>query len=362
MEFLTTNLQPLKTGNATYPSSWLRDFKMAKSVVLATGYVSIEALVHLRQSLTENSATSFTLIVGMAMRDGLTAGQLKELGEIHETLVAQNRGGVRIVTTFAFHGKTSLFTSKSDELTAYVGSSNLSGIVPIGNDASRTYEIDLRLSEAATVDGVKDFLNELSTKNSRPLLEVISEIHIVQGVNQAAASATETRYFGSDEFELLRHNHSIGDPIRIGISTASKSSLNDCFGFRKAKSGKLIPRPWYEVQLIVSKGDRTSSVHYPVKCEFFVITDDGFEFVGKTSGDDGKNLSSRGDNRIFGRWIKGKLEEAGVLSFKERATTNTLRAYGNSFLTLQKTEITKYDEKSKMKLPVYIFSFLRDAG
>lgn len=360
MEILATNLEPLVTKFVAYPESWISDFRSATQVTIATGYVSVESLSHMTELVKLRDGLQVKLIVGMAMRDGLTLGQLNNMRELDTLLKSQGRGEVRVVSNFAFHGKVSLFVDKDGGRVSYVGSSNLSGILPINKDDSRTYEIDVKITDSESVTKVEKVLAELTSKSTIPLVEADKNIRIVRGNNDAVFGMKTTKFVTSDEYASLSLNHKIGDLMTIEISTSPGSSLNDYFGARKnSKTGKMTQRDWYEVGLIVSKSDRTASVDYPVLTEFFVVTDDGFEFVGKTSGSDGKNFSSRKNNRIFGRWIKGKLEDAGVLNIGDRVTTQTLLDYGNSKLILQKTKILKYDELRNKQLPVYLLSYPR---
>jgi hypothetical protein len=62
----------------------------------------------------------------------------------------------------------------------------------------------------------------------------------------------------------------------------------------------------------------------------------------RTQGDCFKNLRSKDSLQIFGMWLKGKLEKAGVLKKYDPVTIDTLREYGNSKLTLYKISSTEY--------------------
>jgi hypothetical protein len=363
MEILATNIEPVVTRFIAYPESWISDFKTANQVTIATGYVSVESLSHVTELVKLKDDLHLQLIVGMALRDGLTSGQLKGMRTLDTLLRSQNKGEVSVVSNFAFHGKVSLFIDTNGEKISYVGSSNLSGVLPINKSDSRTYEIDVKITDFESVGKVEKVLSDLITKSTIPLTEAEKNIRIIRGNNDAVFGMKTTKFVTSDEYASLSLNHKIGDLMTIEISTSPGSSLNDFFGSRKnSKTGKKTQRDWYEVGLIVSKSDRTASADFPVLTEFFVVTDDGFQFVGKTSGSDGKNFSSRGNNRIFGRWIKGKLEDAGVLNVGERVTDQTLLEYGNSKLVLQKTEILKFDEEKKKQLPVYLLSYPRSIG
>ena len=72
---------------------------------------------------------------------------------------------------------------------------------------------------------------------------------------------------------------------------------------------------------------------------FDVITDDGWSFKCKVSGDYSKNFRSEGDLKILGKWLKGRLENAGVLKVGEPVTAKTLNDYGRNTFSLTKTTV-----------------------
>jgi len=98
------------------------------------------------------------------------------------------------------------------------------------------------------------------------------------------------------------------------------------------------PRDWYEVELI-SSADVTSNRNYP-RGEFDVLTSDGFAFRGVTNGDNYKNFRSADDLKLLGLWLKGVLEDAGVLSDdpQELVTSETFEEYGNSVLRVYRPD------------------------
>ncbi len=97
------------------------------------------------------------------------------------------------------------------------------------------------------------------------------------------------------------------------------------------------PRPWYEVELIVSN-TITKQDGYPFHQTFTVITDDGWQFQCKTSGDFSKNLRSENDLKTLGKWIKGRLEVSGCLKTGEMITPEVLQKYGNDQFELRSTD------------------------
>lgn len=68
-----------------------------------------------------------------------------------------------------------------------------------------------------------------------------------------------------------------------------------------------------------------------------MVTDDGWSFKCKVSGDYSKNLRSEGDLRILGKWLKGRMEIAGALEIGKPITEETLKKYGRSSFVLTKT-------------------------
>lgn len=54
-------------------------------------------------------------------------------------------------------------------------------------------------------------------------------------------------------------------------------------------------------------------------------------------GTNNKNFRSVGDLRILGKWIKGQMENEGVIQCGELVTQDTLKAFGKSKLVLTKS-------------------------
>jgi len=132
--------------------------------------------------------------------------------------------------------------------------------------------------------------------------------------------------------------------VDISLSRVDKeqqSNLNTFFGKgRENKStGKIIPRDWYEVELIVD----TKTISDPIypKGDFIAHTDDGLTFDCQTQGANYKNFRSKKDLKILGRWIKGKLEQSGALKQFEPITSETLQKYGRDYIRLYK--LSDYD-------------------
>jgi hypothetical protein len=126
------------------------------------------------------------------------------------------------------------------------------------------------------------------------------------------------------------------------VDAQQKSNLNAFFGKgRESKStGNVIPRDWYEVEIIVDTATTNNPV-YP-QGDFTAHTDDGSNFPCRTQGDNYKNLRSKEDLKILGRWIKGKLEQSGALQQFEPVTSQTLQNYGRDYIRLYKLSDSDY--------------------
>ena len=143
----------------------------------------------------------------------------------------------------------------------------------------------------------------------------------------------------------------------------TKSNVNVCYAAPRSKRKS---RDWFETQLTVSK-EITRTDGYPEKnVPFFIITDDGYWFKAHTTSDGNKQFSAVGDELIMGRWLKGRLVAAGLISpvndtqldtdRKGMITKEILQEYGCENLYLKKTGQTALDEDGTA-LDVWMLSF-----
>ena len=80
---------------------------------------------------------------------------------------------------------------------------------------------------------------------------------------------------------------------------------------------------------------------YP-KGKFIAYTNDNHRLEMNTSGDNYKNIASTNNREILGEWIKGKLENLGILKRYEPITSDILDEYGSNTLKLLKISTTEY--------------------
>lgn len=339
MEFLFSNYPPMKTGYKTFSDTFYDLIPQTSKLDIAVGYVSSDALIELKKTVELNSnIRTLNLIVGMHYFDRFTKSQYDAAMHLNTFLTSNKLGGVRLVHAFRYHGKLYSYSNDAGPFAGIIGSNNLSSIVDGG---IRVYESSVLLRDTASIKQMNDFiylLMQTSTKNiaeleidtfndENALLDGHEFVEKVSPQKLATAMCAKTDV----SFEI---------PIKP-YEVSPHSNLNVFFGKgRESKNGLVKPRHWYEVELIVPKSV-TNQPGYPQSktdnAVFTVITDDGWSFKCKVSGDYSKNFRSEGDLKILGKWLKGRLENAGVLTVGTHVTADTLTRYGRNSFTLTQT-------------------------
>lgn len=337
MSLLLSNFPPLRTSHASYTDTFKSLLKECDTVTIATGYISTDSLVDLKNIIEINGGPKLYLCVGMHYFDGLTPVQDEALRSLDKSLKEANLGQVFMVTTFPFHGKVVSFTGNKDIIGSIIGSSNLSNII----DGQRQYEADYLIENDAEKRSLDTFISELIKVSSSPLSELDVRINVPDNdllVDQIGV----TKVSGNDVEEARNNLSELSFEIPLKGDDAHRSGLNASFGEgRKNQQGFVMPRPWYEVELIVPKAI-TQLQGYPKADSrgdgglFNVITDDGWTFNCKVSGDYSKNLRSCDDLKVLGKWLKGRLENKGLLKPGERVSDKILAEYGRATITMTK--------------------------
>lgn len=341
MQFLYTNLPPLKTRNQPFYDAFYSLMTQAIRMDIAVGYITADSLVELKQIAAHyHKIETLNLIIGMHRWDKFTRIEYKAAIALNEFLREGNRGEVRLVIPFRFHGKLYSYSDADGAFAGIVGSNNLASIV---NTQTRPYEVSLLIQEQPCASEMRTFIERLSTeatkniadvvitdfKEYNPLLENHENVDPVDPAELADVVSSLT----STSFEI---------PLVKNGDVPLKSNLNVFFGAgrRVATKGIMQMRHWYEVELIVPSSI-TQQPGYPQKdtesAVFTVVTDDQWKFFCKVSGDSSKNLRSKDDLRILGKWIKGRLEIAGALEIGDPVTSETLARYGRDTFTFTQT-------------------------
>lgn len=341
MELLQSNYPPVKTCSMNFIDAFYDLLARSESIDIAVGYITSDSLIEL-QKITEfnKNLSSVNLTIGMHYLENFTRVQYNAAKALNDYLLENKKGQVRLVTPFKYHGKLYSYGNGSGAFAGIVGSNNLGSIIEGG---SRVYETSFLIDSKNEAKAVKDFIDELNRQaasnikncsiqkfnENNTVLEEHENVKKVdpKGIAECISSLT------SVSFEI---------PIK-GAEDSPHSNLNVFFGKgRVGRNGLVKPRHWYEVELIVPKSVATQP-EYPVartpEAIFDVVTDDGWKFKCKVSGDYNKNFRSEGDLKILGRWIKGRLENADALTVGSPVTNETLRKYGRNTMTLTKTII-----------------------
>lgn len=333
MNTVFSNFGNAKITAQSLHSVWMDLFKSSDEVLMATGYVSNDAVKELHKILELNhSIQKIELLVGMHYLEGFTLPQYKSLCELHEFLQTQQRGSVYVSPFVKFHGKMYSFKSHND-VQGLIGSANLTCF---WDKLERTYETMLHLNEFQAANQLRSDIEQTISYLGKPILlaEKPTEfkthnVHLEQCLGVKKVDKLKVA-------ELFRQPAQY--QFAIPAKTEEKSNLNCFFGEgRRDKRGFVKPRPWYEVELIVPKSV-TGQNGYPLYQTFTVITDDGWQFSCKTSGDFAKNFRSENDLKTLGKWIKGRLEVSGCLKMGEMITAEVLREYGNDHFELRSTD------------------------
>lgn len=328
-----TNLDKHHGGN--FRDVLEHNLSTAKKVRIASGYMSLHTIQAYNSQL-ENIARSHgnvQLMLGMAFYEGLSMKQYDACLDLHNRLSTYSNSGVYVAHGRRYHGKIYDFNQGIDNK-IFVGSSNFSPSGLAGNIECTVEVVDLNQKNK-----VHNFLDSLFARHS----EKIDDVVINTGTKKVVSLTINDKYR-----RLLRHSRVVNtalNKVEINLERIAEkpsSNLNVYFGKGREnkQTGKIIPRPWYEIE-IISSNEINSLVDYP-KGDFYAYTDDGLIIPMRTQGDYFKNLRSKDSLQIFGLWLKGKLENAGVLKKYDPVTIDTLREYGNSTLTLYKISPTEY--------------------
>ena len=348
MRLLAPDIPPLQSDLDSYATSFIETFFEASDVLMVVGYVAADAIVELR-SLIENNVElrNFNLVVGMAKFDGLFRSQFEALGALDRHLREMKLGQVHIAVAMPIHAKASVFSSINSLVGAIVGSSNLSGLV----NSFRQYEVDVFIDEPGLAADLLSVLRNVKDNASRPFIDLSPELKILENPNLILDGLPNVERVSVADFEEKKTETT----FELVVKSEAKSNLNTYFGKGRLQRGHIIPRPWYEVELIVGV-ETTRQEGYPragtPEADFEVITDDGWRFSCQVQGAGSKNFRSKDDLKTLGKWIKERLQNSGALTIGEPVTEITLASYGRNTITF-----TRLDEPN-----LWFLDFARPFG
>jgi len=318
-----------------------KEIKHSNKLEIASGYVSFDIINRYKSDFYRiaDNGGSAKLLLGMAFYEGLNSNKLNLLQEMSRNLErANDKSGVYVTYSGKFHGKIYKF-SQNEESNLYIGSSNFSR-----SGLSENIECTIQVKDRETIIEANSFLDFLfAEENATSILK--ADI-TVPGTTKYYEKLSLKTLDDLEKYNVKSINIPTLPRFNFPLSRIvekEKSNLNVYFGKGRwsRATGNVAPRPWYEIELIATKDIINSSPIYP-KGEFLAYTDDGYIIPMKTSGDYYKNIRSRGNLKILGQWIKGKLQKKDVLIPLTPVTQDTLDAYGNDSINFYKIDDGRY--------------------
>lgn len=316
------------------------EFRVASSVTIASGYTSIDVLYAFRQSFIDIAKKGGVarLMLGMAFYEGLSQKKLDVVSRLNEELIKfGNKSGVYVANGRRYHGKVYCF-NRNGKNVIYVGSSNFSASGTKGN-----IECTIPILDGNQQTNILRFIEDLYSDEYAVLIHkaniTIPNRHKIVHT-KVTNQWKQLKRFSPSKIDIKQLSKFIFPLDRV--IDKSKSNLNIYFGKGRWNriTDQILPRPWYEIELIATK-DLYTQAHYP-KGDFTAYTNDGYVIPMRTQGDHYKNIRSRQSLQLFGIWLKGKLEKNGVLKRYEPVTRDTLEEYGNDKIIFYKIEEGRY--------------------
>lgn len=376
MKILYSNILPIsvENGQETVSECFHREAAHSDSLEIATGYVSKAALEELDRIVSQYNLRHISLTMGMYYIEGMPEAIYHTASAINQKWVEAGIGEIRIVRAFKYHGKLYAFYQNGEPKSAIIGSANLGVIKPEAGNL-RQYEVSAFTDDEVECAEIAALICRMQTPACSARIDETGDIPLNREVNTSLVGVDTVEQIPQTQATLLER-HKIGPSFELPIKVPAynerhmddgkhytKSNLNVCYAApRSARKA----RDWYETQFTVSK-QITQQQGYPEKnVTFFVVTDDGYTFKAHTTSDGNKQFSAVGDELILGRWIKGRLAAAGLVSPVNNTQQDTdrtgmitkemLDAYGCNTLILTKTDQKTEDEDGNL-LDVWMLSF-----
>ncbi len=376
MKLLYSNILPaeLEEDQITITDCIHDQIADCDGIDIAVGYVSKAALEELDTLLYANEIGYINLIIGMYYVEGMPEGTYRTAIALNEKWKNAGIGEIRMVKAFKYHGKIYVFHKDGNVKSAIIGSANL-GVLKLEANNIRQYEVSSLTTNPTEINDMLNLIRKLQENRCSANISDIMDMTIIRETNTSLTGVDTVDRIPLAEVEIYDHHKtetSFVLPIKVPSFDErhmddgrhyTKSNLNVSYAApRSARKS----RDWYETQLTVSKRI-TLLPGYPEKnAVFYVVTDDGYTFKAHTTSDGNKQFSAVGDELILGRWIKGRLAAAGLVTpvndtqlDHERLgmiTKEMLAAYGCDTLILTKTDQKIEDENGNF-LDVWFLSF-----
>ena len=376
MNLLYSNILPLgtKEGQETVSNQISEEISNSDAIEIAVGYVSKASLEELDRIVTEHQIRHVILTIGMYFVEGMPEAMYHTAVAINQKWVAAGIGEIRMVRAFKYHGKLYAFYRDQQVRSAIVGSAN-PGVIKQEATNLRQYEVSAVTVEQSECDEIATLIRKLASPACSARIDEITGMTLIREVNVSLTGVDTVDQLPQTQVELFeKHKTDISFILPIKVPAYAERHMDDGKHYTKSNLNVSYAAPrsarksrdWYETQFTVSK-KITLLPGYPEKnIAFYVITDDGYTFKAHTTSDGNKQFSAVGDELILGRWIKGRLAAAGLVTPVNDTqldvdrtgmiTKEMLAAYGCNTLVLTKTNQKMEDEEGNM-LDVWILSF-----
>lgn len=380
MKLLYSNIPPLCTSEEqqTIAGCFREQLIKADKVEIAVGYVSHASLGELERLAADHKIQNICLNIGMYYIEGMPESSYHTAVKLNKKWEESGVGEIRIVKAFKYHGKTYCFYKDGKPFSAIIGSANL-GVIKLEAANRRQYEFASITTDPSEADEIAKHIEDLKSPNCSANIAEITGMPLLREVNTALSGielVTQVPESNVDFYRRCMAYVSFLLPLKVPKEEErhiddnkhyTKSNINVCYAAPRSKRKS---RDWYETQLTVG-ADVYRMDGYPEKNRpFFVITDDGYWFKAHTTSDNNKQFSAVGDELIMGRWLKGRLAAAGLVtpvndtqSDKDRTgmiTQEMLQEYGCDRLVFKKTGQTAID-KDGAALDVWLLTFESEA-
>lgn len=376
MKILYSDILPLgiTKDQVTVADCFTNQFANSDRVEIAVGYISHASLDELDALVEKHKIRNITLIIGMYFIEGMPQGSYLAAIAINRKWRAQGIGEIRLVKVFKYHGKLYCFYKNGLPFSVILGSANM-GVIKQDANNRRQYEVATLTNNIDECTEISLFIEQLKMPNCSENIADVKDMRLIREVNISLSGIDAvTQLTPTNVQQYLNHKTHVSFVLPIKVPAFderhmddskhyTKSNINVCYAAPRSKRKS---RDWYETQMTVS--NRITRLEgYPKKRQpFFVITDDGYWFKAHTTSDGNKQFNAVGDELIIGRWIKGRLAAAGLvtpindtqldLDRKGMITQEMLASYGCDSLVLTKTDQKALDEEGT-ELDVWILSF-----
>ncbi len=376
MKLLYSDILPLgiEENQQTISDCIVEMISQSNRVEISVGYISKASLEELDYIVQKYNIKNICLTIGMYYIEGMPESSYHTAMKINKKWNTSGIGEIRIVRSFKYHGKVYCFYKDALPFAAIIGSANL-GVLKLEASNRRQYEIASLTTDINECNEISEFIENLKHFRCSARIDDILEMPLIHEKNTSLSGVelvTEMPPSNIEFYKRCTAQVSFLLPLKVPAKDErfmddnkhyTKSNVNVCYA---APRNKRKSRDWYETQLTVSK-EITQIDGYPLKnVPFYIITDDGYWFKAHTTSDGNKQFSAVGDELIMGRWLKGRLAAAGLVTpvnntqlDSDRSgmiTKEILQEYGCEQLFFKKTGQTALDENGT-PLDVWMLSF-----